>query len=438
MSYPFNFAFLYGAENDGNVPPLAVPNTFAKPVTPEANFNFKFLNNIGNLFNNVAANDLVQDISNNYPTSTLNDVVSYYRNNPNKKIDLVDVVKDFTWTISPKSSRNDVPYIWLNERYITLNAILNQALYGLAATFDNKAAQFIYKSGSDVLDTVAKKFESTSTPLSSLGLYNSIKQFIGEAGQDAANISDKILNKFGVVDTLGPTLESPLSPYKGLYFTVESGFNYKLPLFNSEFWNTNNDFAAPGGDSNSAWLAGLSETAATGGPLLEAFKIFNTITNQYGTYVEFPKQYNYGSTNTFEVTFDLINTKPATYTDVRANYKLLFLLFYQNLPIRRSKQLVDPPVIYNIVVPGQKRMPYAYLQRIAIKNLGATRLMNIDIADINVIGQPNTGVSLPSTIRTVIPDAYRVTLTFNDMIPETKNTVYSSFLNNSLIETSVI
>lgn len=432
MSYPFNFGFLYGAENDGNVPPLAVPTSFSKTNTPETTFNTQIFNTVGNTFNNISSNSFVQSIGNNYPAATLNDIVSYYKNNPNKKVDVADVVNDFTWTISPKSSRQDVPYIWLNERYITLNALLNQAVYGISATLDNKAAQFAIKS----LQTTAQSIETNFTSLSSMGLYNSLKTFFSDLGQDSAAAANKLLDKFGIVDTLGPVLESPLTPYKGLYYTVESGFNYRLPLFTSEFWSTTNDFTDNAGEGNSEFVAGLVESVKNLG--LEASKLINTGSNQYGTYVEFPKQYTMSSPSTYTVQFDLINTKPATYTDVKSNFKLLLLLFYQNLPIRRSKQLVDPPVIYNIYVPGQKRMPYACLSSIAIKNLGATRMMDMDFTDIRIINPPSTATStFPKIWRTPIPDAYRITLTFKDLIPETKNTVYSSFLSNSIIETSV-
>lgn len=436
MSYPFNFSFLYGAENEGTVPPLPVPSSFSKSSSPGQNYNFKLLNTVSEFAsNNIGSNSYVQEVTNNYPTSTLNDIVAYYKNNPNKKVDLIDVVNDFKWTISPKTSRGDVPYIWLNERYITLNALLNQAVYGISAVLDNKGAQFVAKTAKET----AQQFDSAITSLSSMGLYNSVKTFFNDLGQDTAIAGNKLLDKFGIVDTLGPVLESPLSPYKGLYYTVESGFNYKLPLFNSEFWSTSNDFTDSTSEGNSSFVASIVDTLKTMGPGLEAAKLFNVATNQYGTYVEFPKQYTLSSPNTYTVTFDLINTKPASYDDVKSNFKLLFLLFYQNLPIRRNKQLVDPPAIYNIYVPGQKRMPYAYLQSINIKNLGATRLMDIDFTDVASINPPVAATStFPPIWKTVIPDAYRITLTFKDLIPETKNTLYASFLTNSIVETSII
>lgn len=430
MSYPFNFAFLYGAENDGTVPPLAVPSTFSRSAAPDVDYNQKWLNTASNFVeNNISTLGFVQDLSNNYPTSTLNDIVSYYKNDPNKKVDLIDIVNDFTWTISPRTSRGDVPYIWLNERYITLNALLNQAVYGITAILDNKAAQAVIRTG-------IQQFESATSSLSSLGLYNSVKNVFKDIGQDAAIAGNKLLDKFGIVDTLGPVLETPLTPYKGLYYTVESGFNYRIPLFNSEFWNTSNTFLDGASEGNSDFIAGLVDSVKALG--LEASKLINTGSNQYGTYVEFPKQYSMSSPASYTVTFDLINTKPATYTDVVSNFKLLFLLFYQNLPVRRSKQLVDPPVLYNIYVPGQKRMPYAYLSSIAVKNLGASRLMEIDFTGLNLINPPATATStFPEKWTTVVPDGYRVTLTFQDLIPETKNTVFSSFLSNSIIQTSV-
>lgn len=430
MSYPFNFAFLYGAENDGTVPPLAVPSTFSRSAAPDVDYNQKWLNTASNFVeNNISTLGFVQDLSNNYPTSTLNDIVSYYKNDPNKKVDLIDIVNDFTWTISPRTSRGDVPYIWLNERYITLNALLNQAVYGITAILDNKAAQAVIRTG-------IQQFESATSSLSSLGLYNSVKNVFKDIGQDAAIAGNKLLDKFGIVDTLGPVLETPLTPYKGLYYTVESGFNYRIPLFNSEFWNTSNTFLDGASEGNADFIAGLVDSVKALG--LEASKLINTGSNQYGTYVEFPKQYSMSSPASYTVTFDLINTKPATYTDVVSNFKLLFLLFYQNLPVRRSKQLVDPPVLYNIYVPGQKRMPYAYLSSIAVKNLGASRLMEIDFTGLNLINPPATATStFPEKWTTVVPDGYRVTLTFQDLIPETKNTVFSSFLSNSIIQTSV-
>ena len=48
----------------------------------------------------------------------------------------VNVVTDYAWTVQPKTSRVDVPYLFMIERKITNDVVLQQILYNLTSAVE--------------------------------------------------------------------------------------------------------------------------------------------------------------------------------------------------------------------------------------------------------------------------------------------------------------
>ena len=95
-----------------------------------------------------------------------------------------------------------------------------------------------------------------------------------------------------------------------------------------------------------------------------------------GSYIERPKMYTYDTDGeTYNFTVTLLNTKDPD--EVIRNWHLAFMLTYQNLPNRTSKVFLEPPVIYEVEVPGTFYSPFAYIESLRIINRGATRVMKI-------------------------------------------------------------
>ena len=57
--------------------------------------------------------------------------------------DPINVVKDFAWTNSPRSSRDDVPKIQMIEQRIVLNSTITNMIYSTLASVDTVAGGLI-------------------------------------------------------------------------------------------------------------------------------------------------------------------------------------------------------------------------------------------------------------------------------------------------------
>jgi hypothetical protein len=135
------------------------------------------------------------------------------------------------------------------------------------------------------------------------------------------------------------------------------------------------------------------------------------------------------SGRTLSFTIPLLNT--GSFDDVRRNWQLIFGLVYQNRPGRVSKSIIDQPVIYEVHLPGVAYMPYAYISSLSVKFLGNRREMEFDVPIMNegVGGGTSNNVG---NIRTVIPDAYELSLTVTGLNEETRNFIYASVKKDKL------
>jgi len=289
---------------------------------------------------------------------------------------LVDIVNDYSWTISPKSSRGDVPYVHLIEKRVTNNILLQQALYNIRA---------LREIGEIGVETYTKVLQ-TAAGLTDEELSSILERNFTE---------DTIKNK----DTSSNENERE-NPYRGLYDLKDTGWQYVFPYFDT----MGKSIKGSWGDSKD-WI----EEAATISNIAVALGAFGgDYQAPVGTYIEKPKQYLYGQTQeTYNVTFKLYNT--FKYEDIINNWEFCFLLIYQNLPNRRSKTIIDPPSLYEFIIPGIKHCPLAYIQSLKIEFVGATRIMNL------VVGNES------KQIETIIPDAYKITLQLTDIFPESRN-----------------
>jgi len=145
-----------------------------------------------------------------------------------------------------------------------------------------------------------------------------------------------------------------------------------------------------------------------------------------GIYIEKPKFFNFKEEGErIRFRFPLINTGWSTFEDVSKHWQLLYLLAYQNRPNRRSRDLIDPAVIYEVTIPGVRFYPFCYISDMSINFVGARRRMNITA--------PVGGGS--STVNTIVPDAYLVDITLTTLVSETQNFLYSMLQDRQNIVT---
>lgn len=348
----------------------------------------------------------------------------------------LDVVKNFYWTYSKPESREEVPTIYLKEKKLKVNALISQLKYSLG--FAGKEFQ-----------QAAGVITSTVSNIAGKNAYSNVKGFADAANAvitSVANAAETVISGAGaLLDKAIGEHDDPnaavnqskwLAPYRNLYLTESTGWEFLFPYFDDGFDMHGNSFSSEGSIGG---LGGLVKAAAD--LPYDIAEIAGFITNpKQISFVERAKFYNFpteGETITFS--FPLINTGSVDYTDVVNNWQLLFLLLYNNKPGRISPVTVEQPVIYEVEIPGVKFYPYCYISNIDIKFQGSRRELTMEIPftkqslgsavngdTINVNTQETS-----KTIKTIVPDAYFVTITLKSMLGSTKNFMYHLLDNGS-------
>ena len=343
--------------------------------------------------------------------------------------DYIDVVTDFPWTVSPATSREDVPAVFITEKRIIANSNISNIANSVFAAAETVEAGIkaisntvtpptnaIIKSGP--VQGVVGKIKNFFNPLiTSPLLQNNLgaapdlasdliseSKTLAESKKSAQAVGNFIENNFDKPSKFNSTL----SPYDNLYATEFTGFNYKLPYFSDPYIDASVSYGE--GDSGNFLngIAGLASSVA--GALASIQGTF-----QPGVYIEKSKTFNMsGAGRSISVSFPLLNTRNVS--DIPRNWQLIFGLIYQNKPGRYSRSIIDLPVIYEVFIPGVAYMPYACLTRMDVTFKGSRRLMKIHVP----------ASTTNQSIDTIIPDAYEVNMTFTALNEETRNFMYAS------------
>jgi len=382
---------------------------------------------------------------------------------------LFDVINDFNWTTTPLRGRTDIPEIRLKEKRLRANAFIAQAAYyGLAlqgSTADAAAGLQRLKDanpfmglvadsllGAFAVDKLGGKFLSeAATPAARalvsragpLGLVTAVTApelitgvlraggmlggaAVGGSGvlsgiTGIANFGLNFLQKgFGINLDVDSLASKYLLAYEGLYLTQDTNIMYRFPYFVNNWNNIQNSFSntpmidpkqviGPLGDLYDMFSNTLPQLATTFGAYADM--------SAPGIYIEKPKFFDFGTDTGEAISFNfpLVNTGWSNYYDVCKNWQLLFMLMYQNRPNRRSRDLVDPPVIYEVSMPGTRYYPYAYIEEMKVSFLGSVRTMEIPVP---------YGSGLLKIV-TQIPEAYDVTIRLRALTRESQNFLYS-------------
>jgi len=321
--------------------------------------------------------------------------------------DYIDVVNDFQWTISPKTSREDVPVVYLTEKRLVANSNISNIANSIYATVETGkalaknisntfantgAGQRIVADGNRVADVAQSVTEQVLQ-----------SETFQQISKSASTVNEFINKNFDRPSRFN----SSLAPYDQLYATETTGFNYKLPYFNDDFLSTNVSFVQGTSPGLLGGLAGIATGIAEG-----ISNIAGSL--QPGVYIEKSKVFSMGdSGRSVTVNFPLLNTK--SLEDIPKNWQLIFGLIYQNKPGRYTRSVIDVPVIYELLIPGMTYMPYSYVSQLAVSFVGSRRIMSLPIPS-----------DKGGSINAIIPDAYNVSITFTGMNEETRNFMYAS------------
>lgn len=244
-----------------------------------------------------------------------------------------------------------------------------------------------------------------------------------------------------------------LDSYDNLYITDDTGFFYDIPQLTGSQLNTNNNtFGAgdaggslfesagniasqlAGGDKSKVGkgiqsaVQGVGAAVELGGLAGDVIgKARELVGGGAGYYTEQPLFYQHGQgARSYDITFPLYNT--GSFEDLLRNFQVAFMLVYQNLPNRNSKQTVRPPCMYEVTVPGVSYCPWTYLQKVQVDFVGSRREMSIPL--------PFEDSDNYRNIRVTIPEAYNITLTIQELVAHTRNFMFHNV--NRPINTGVV
>jgi len=378
------------------------------------------------------------------------------KNRPNKDaFGLVDVFNNYTWTLSPRTARQQVPKIELVEYKLVLSSEISGALYTLLGYEDdvNVIARQTEQSVQDITSAVS----STGSTLKKRALSNPaiapiLKQINITPSKFFENINSSI-NKFrdnvtsllpkpagtpnsesagfakaNDMSSQTPTRNSELDPYIGLYAIEPTGWVYAMPYLGaanmvspSNSWGESTQlkdaltqitgsFSFKGGSDKAGDKD--TKTGAAGGaggagskfgfdPLAFIKGVRDIGLGAGGGLItaEKPQSFTGTDRDSIDVSFVLLNTYK--FEDIRRNWEFCFLFTYQNLANRKGINLLDPPSLYRVLIPGYKQLPIGWITNLKIENIGMTRLVDI-VDDV-----PVTTDSANPNVK-MIPEAYRV------------------------------
>lgn len=424
-------------------------------------------------FNNNVTLNKNDEGTNNYSPSFESDAprlvpasedINYFNvpvNSKNPKITTVNVARDYPWTYSKpgETARAETPRITLTEKRLNTNAFIASIAYSFANAKlgINESISYLRTLGptgqnfAQILEKLANgaatvgeaalgtTFNFVDNP--SLKSLTSVQENIAKGQQIAQTVGDFFKNR--TIDN-NPVLNQPLlQAYKNLYPTVNTGWEYVLPYFEDYYSSSMNIF---GDDSNINVLNWIKE----GSQQVQSIAgLAGAISHPFGfSFQEKAKFYNFPSEGEeFSLSFPLINTGNIDFNQVVRNWQLIFLLLYQNKPARINRNLVEPPVMYEVSIPGQKFLPFCYITGISVDFKGSRRELEFDLniqqtvqlESINSAVDPTTA-NLPGDANNVggiiksvgsfaknkkfsaiIPDAYMIKINLKSLVTETRN-----------------
>lgn len=366
------------------------------------------------------------------------------------KISYINVVENFPWTLtqSAPTAIKQTPYIELKE-FQMKDAALNQMLKAYNKTIDTTSDLDAAFSAGGILLEPNSLLGETSNDLAYENLYDHTGNETGfrykfpyfENPQNTTNnwtarsSYDQMIQLQRVLAEVSATVEY-LNIYAGGAMTEESylkGLEELLTKF------------PPTGQGVATLAAIIAAEAAerqgvTGEYLQRAKRIFidvnvmavdlqrtyeqleialKSATGNIGEDPVLDKPHIWSSSQprVFNITFPLFNVNP--FDDRNAektisyNWELCYLLAYQNQYNKINLFTGEPPVFYEVNVPGVYYTKAAYVSNLTILNVGNIRNMFLPVG--------NSGGSQSNYMSVNVPDAYVVNMTLVDFFMPSRN-----------------
>jgi hypothetical protein len=355
----------------------------------------------------------------------------------------VDIHKNYSWTLSPLAARQYVPVIEISEYKQVLSSELVALAYNFRGNIDNvrvAAATLpttLRAAGGIAGTTVNQIAKSVIATAAIFGIGNGGDMGVGDTVtkfQDYLKSTKNEAAQESKKDSI-QSKDSSLDPYIGLYAIEPTNWAYRMPYFHKDNFAQTNAWGKPGtqvsSDFEKAFSGGgkakeeggaessdTDESGKTGSGLglmsrLAAFSKAAVGATGGAIIAETPQAYQAPTdTDTITVKFQLLNT--VNYADIKKNWEFCYLLSYQNLPNRKGINLLDPPCLYKVTIPGYRQFPMCMVTSLKISNLGSVRL--IDIVADTLATESNRGPNIK-----LIPEAYEIEIIFKHAFFSSRN-----------------
>lgn len=178
-----------------------------------------------------------------------------------------------------------------------------------------------------------------------------------------------------------------LDPYNGLYSGMPTGNQYVLPYFSEDHHSISQTW----GDADG--LLNLFKDAVAAAKALG--KLFSP-----NTTITMPKSWTGKGDGSVTTQFTLFNTCHLDLDPIKRNKRFIDVLIYRNLHAQSTALTSYPPSLYEVFIPGVKYIPVGVITALEVKNLGT-------LTKYDKYG--------------IIPDAWSVSITISELIPESRN-----------------
>lgn len=281
-----------------------------------------------------------------------------------------DVVKNYDWTSIPRGSglRKKAPRVWVKSYKINSNEALNRLKsYLEVATL------------SDPDTFYDKLYGSVSSPEDDFNF-----PFFNDSVRSFSNtFGDTFQNGFGNGGGIGGSLDTLAQTGIGMGGQVGAMLGTDSAQTGMETYRTASDSGASTKDSVMAGLGAFLGSSKGG--------------SNPGSYIETPKMYQYEQNDgALEVSFVLSNTIS---DDIDKNAELVKKLTTINRPKRINSIAMEPPRIFQVKVPGQRFIKWAYCSSFGVNLLGTRRMIGGNI----------------------VPEGYQINMSFTSLTTEVSN-----------------
>lgn len=387
-----------------------------------------------------------KDTSINVSTSStkVNGAEKTFVNRNISNAEIVDIVNDYPWildntiakgeeyvfsshvkggdaaaTKAAYNKKSKIPVCYISERKSVVNASIANILSLISTINDiGQTLTTIGNSTSGVMSDVASGAGS---------LVTTFKQKVSAAIQDYLPGFSALLAQNNLNDEI-------LNPYRFLYITADTGKRYVFPMTSKEsacFMTSKNAWGEPKGgvpkglkaifdtvNSFQTEIAGYTNLGKN------IFSLGGTgeSADDNGTVKETAKTFTYPTKgDAINIQFTLYNTTRKNAW--RDNFRFLYLFSVRNLPFRTEMMSFTPPLLYDIIVPGIKRLPVCALTQMKVDPLGITRTLECD-----------NFISGSGKIPVNVPEAWSIQLTFECLIAPSANLMLANTIGELNIE----